>query len=100
MSLNSGPPRLRIDNVINLRIGTSVDDDFEARKRIPAPQPIPPHEGPAREDTPDMKTALGDDGAGESRGPSPEEGVVARDMAIEEHERDDDMHDDIDRKRQ
>lgn len=40
--MNTGPPRLRIDNVLNLRLGTSMDDDFEERKGIPPPKTIPP----------------------------------------------------------
>lgn len=32
MRLQSGPPRLRIDNVINHRHGTSADDDFEVEE--------------------------------------------------------------------
>lgn len=33
--MNSGPPRLRIDNVINLRLGTSIDEvDEDMRKRV------------------------------------------------------------------
>lgn len=102
MSLSSGPPRLRIDNAINLRIGTSVDDDFEARKRIPPPQSIPPREPektPAQGNS-DDKAATGKDDIVESRGPSPEEGIVTRDMAIEGHEHDDFTHDDIERKQQ
>lgn len=105
MSLNSGPPRLRIDNVINLRIGSSMDDDFETRKRVPPPQPIPPRESErdaAQEDS-DGKRAPGKDGVEESRGPSPEdlEGVMTRDMAIQQDDRNDSTHDDdIERKRQ
>ncbi|GJN71498.1 hypothetical protein PLICBS_005564 [Purpureocillium lilacinum] len=45
-SLNSGPPRLRIDNVINRRIGTSADEELEASgyvpglgRKIPGPPP-------------------------------------------------------------
>ncbi|KAJ6440995.1 hypothetical protein O9K51_06788 [Purpureocillium lavendulum] len=45
-SLNSGPPRLRIDNVINRRIGTSADEDLETSdyepslgRKIPGPPP-------------------------------------------------------------
>lgn len=33
-TMNSGPPRLRIDNVINMRMGTSADDDEDFRKRV------------------------------------------------------------------
>lgn len=32
--MNSGPPRLRIDNVINMRMGTDADDDEDFRKRV------------------------------------------------------------------
>ncbi|UNI17467.1 hypothetical protein JDV02_003808 [Purpureocillium takamizusanense] len=45
-SLNSGPPRLRIDNVINRRLGTSADEELEATgyvpglgRKIPGPPP-------------------------------------------------------------
>ncbi|OAA49680.1 hypothetical protein NOR_01603 [Metarhizium rileyi] len=47
--LNSGPPRLRIDNVINRRHGTSADEELDAEnetygtgreRRIPAPPEI------------------------------------------------------------
>lgn len=91
MSLNSGPPRLRIDNVINLRAGTSIDDEFEARKRVPPPQPLPQ---PDATDDPTVHDSEGREPDGkvqpeESRGSSPEEGIVARDMEIQEHDRDD-----------
>ncbi|KAL6852633.1 hypothetical protein ACO1O0_007181 [Amphichorda felina] len=43
LSINSGPPRLRIDNVINLRLGTSIDDEFEIPGRqVPPPPPTAP----------------------------------------------------------
>lgn len=105
MSLNSGPPRLRIDNVINLRIGTSADDDFEARKRVPPPQPIPPRESEhiATQEDSDGKRATGKDDVEESRGPSPEvlQGVTTRDMAIQNDDHNDSTHDDDkERKRQ
>lgn len=34
--LNSGPPRLRIDNVINHRQGTSADDELDAAGYTPS----------------------------------------------------------------
>ncbi|KAH7324580.1 hypothetical protein B0I35DRAFT_424492 [Stachybotrys elegans] len=36
-SLNAGPPRLRIDNVINRRYGPSTDSETEPRERSPSP---------------------------------------------------------------
>lgn len=33
--LNSGPPRLRIDNVINRRLGTCADDELERERYGP-----------------------------------------------------------------
>ncbi|PHH85853.1 hypothetical protein CDD83_11091 [Cordyceps sp. RAO-2017] len=33
--LNSGPPRLRIDNVINHRLGTSADEELEDESQLP-----------------------------------------------------------------
>ncbi|KAF5616326.1 hypothetical protein F52700_13129 [Fusarium sp. NRRL 52700] len=43
MRLNSGPPRLRIDNVINGRVGTSADevieDDNETDEKCDEPEP-------------------------------------------------------------
>jgi hypothetical protein len=46
MRLNSGPPRLRIDNVINGRVGTSADecvinDDNETDDKCDGPMPRP-----------------------------------------------------------
>lgn len=46
MRLNSGPPRLRIDNVINGRVGTSADecvinDDNETDDKCDGPTPRP-----------------------------------------------------------
>ena len=101
MSLNSGPPRLRIDNVINLRIGTSMDDDFEARKRVPPPQAIPPREeGQGAAQDSDGKVAMAQDDVEDSTGFSPLEGVATRDMAMPQHDFNDSMHDEIERKQQ
>ena len=36
-----GPPRLRIDNVINRRMGTSMDEEDDTRKTIPRPLSTP-----------------------------------------------------------
>ncbi|KFA68043.1 hypothetical protein S40285_08825 [Stachybotrys chlorohalonatus IBT 40285] len=36
-TLNAGPPRLRIDNVINRRYGTPTDSEAESRARTPSP---------------------------------------------------------------
>lgn len=36
-SLNAGPPRLRIDNVINRRYGSSTDSELESQARTPSP---------------------------------------------------------------
>jgi hypothetical protein len=49
MRLNSGPPRLRIDNVINGRVGTSadecvIDDDNETDDKCDGPMPRPERE--------------------------------------------------------
>jgi hypothetical protein len=50
MSMNSGPPRLRVDNAINLRLGAnSMDESFDddSRKHVPVPVPFPmPRETP------------------------------------------------------
>ncbi|POR36951.1 Uncharacterized protein TPAR_02849 [Tolypocladium paradoxum] len=51
--LNSGPPRLRIDNVINHRLGTSADEELEARGYVPSlgrriPRPPEPDLGQGR----------------------------------------------------
>ena len=40
IGMNTGPPRLRIDNVLNLRTGASMDIDEDDRKRIPRGPPI------------------------------------------------------------
>lgn len=45
-SLNSGPPRLRIDNIINRRLGTSAEEDEEL-EHIDSPcAPRPEQETP------------------------------------------------------
>ncbi|KAF4126101.1 hypothetical protein GMORB2_1347 [Geosmithia morbida] len=44
LEADSGPPRLRIDNVINLRLGSSVDDDqdfIKSRDEADTPSPMP-----------------------------------------------------------
>jgi hypothetical protein len=49
MRLNSGPPRLRIDNVINGRVGTSADevieDGNETDEKCDEPEPRARDEG-------------------------------------------------------
>jgi len=49
MRLNSGPPRLRIDNVINGRVGTSavevIEDDNETDEKCDEPAPRARDEG-------------------------------------------------------
>ncbi|KAG8409810.1 hypothetical protein J3458_018891 [Metarhizium acridum] len=70
--LNSGPPRLRIDNVINRRHGTSADEELDAEeeaygtgreRRIPAPPEIidlRQRPRPTRDEEADLTDGIGD----------------------------------------
>ncbi|KHN97154.1 uncharacterized protein MAM_04751 [Metarhizium album ARSEF 1941] len=70
--LNSGPPRLRIDNVINRRHGTSADEELDAEdeaygtggeRRVPAPPPdidLRQRSRPTRDEEADLADGSGD----------------------------------------
>lgn len=74
--LNSGPPRLRIDNVINRRHGTSADEELEAEaeafgssaeRRIPNPPQLDlrHRNRPTRDEEQDVESSAVSDGVSE-----------------------------------
>lgn len=80
IGLTSGPPRLRIDNVLNRRVGTSMDLDMEERKRFAQPQSLP---RTPQQLTPLRRSSDGGDKVGENRvAPRPE--TSKDDVGLEE----------------
>ncbi|OAQ66449.1 hypothetical protein VFPPC_16032 [Pochonia chlamydosporia 170] len=74
--LNSGPPRLRIDNVINRRHGTSADEELDAEdeaygtgreRRIPAPPELDLRQRTrsTRDEEADLTDGISDVGGGD-----------------------------------